>query len=107
MCAIAAQPRCGSKPRYRLRVKTRKSGVHLPLLQRKHACTSRRLRVMAPSGPTCMHLAMRIPGLLTILLVVLVSTVLDAGAGGASPERDKASPPEAKVAAIPEIEFYL
>jgi len=54
-----------------------------------------------------MHLAMRIPGLLTILLVVLVSTVLDAGAGGASPERDKASPPEAKVAAIPEIEFYL
>jgi hypothetical protein len=47
------------------------------------------------------------PGPLRILLVVLVSTVLDAGAVSAAPERAKASPAEAEVAAIPEIEFYL
>ena len=80
---------------------------NLPLLQGKQACTSRRLRVIAPSGPTCIHLVMRTARPLTILLAVLVSTVLDAGAVSASPERDKASPAEAKVAAIPEMEFYL
>jgi hypothetical protein len=47
------------------------------------------------------------PRPLAILLVVLVSTVLAAGAVSAAPERAKPSPAEAKVAAIPEIEFYL
>jgi len=50
---------------------------------------------------------MRTPRPLAILVVLLVSTVLDVATVNASPERAKASPAEAKVAAIPEIEFYL
>jgi hypothetical protein len=108
-CATAAQPRRGPNPRISIEANRASAASfcgNLPLLQRKQACTSRRLRVMAPSGPACIHLAMRIPRPLAIL-VVLVSTVLAAGAVSASPERDKASPAQAKLAAIPEIEFYL
>ncbi len=50
---------------------------------------------------------MRTPRPLAVLLVLLVSTVLDVGTVSASPERAKAPPAGAKVAAIPEIEFYL
>src|SRR5947208_7827084 len=70
------------------------------------SCTSPHRRGMAPAVPTCIQLLMRISRRLAILLVLL-SSVLEAGAAAGAPERAKTPPAETKAAAVPDMAFYL